>query len=168
MISALRGAGVEVSERHEPVWEGREQKWRAGVGVLPRLALAEARLLRAKHSDEDAVIVGYPGHFDLPAARRFARGRLLVFNPLVSLVDTLVSDRGRFRAGSLPARALAAIDRRALRARWQLLAQIGLALLARPMLDRFRTGAFRRSRGVQPAHGGIGAECARRGRTSAR
>jgi glycosyltransferase involved in cell wall biosynthesis len=116
VISALRGAGVEVSERHEPVWEGREQKWRAGVGVLPRLALAEARLLRAKHWDEDAVIVGYPGHFDLPAARRFARGRLLVFNPLVSLVDTLVSDRGRFRARSLPARALAAIDRRALRA----------------------------------------------------
>jgi glycosyltransferase involved in cell wall biosynthesis len=116
VISALRGAGVEVSECHEPVWEGHEQKWRAGIGVLPRLALAEARLLRAQHSDEDAVIVGYPGHFDLPAARRFARGRLLVFNPLVSLVDTLVTDRGRFRTGSLPARALAAIDRRALRA----------------------------------------------------
>jgi glycosyltransferase involved in cell wall biosynthesis len=116
VISALRGAGVEVSERHQPVWEGRAQKWRVGAGILPRLALAEARLLRARPSDEDAVIVGYPGHFDLPAARRFARGRLLVFNPLVSLVDTLVSDRGRFRSGSLAARALTAIDRRALRA----------------------------------------------------
>ena len=56
----------------------------------------------------DAVIVGYPGHFDLPAARRAARGAPVLFNPLVSLADTLVSDRGRFRAGSLPARALAA------------------------------------------------------------
>ena len=116
VISCLRRVGVEVIERHEPVWEGREQKWGLGPGALPRLALAQARLLRAKQVDADAVVVGYPGHLDLAAARRFARGRPVVFNPLVSLVDSFVSDRGRFRAGSLPARALAAIDRRALRA----------------------------------------------------
>jgi len=116
VISCLRRAGVEVIERHEPVWEGREQKWGLGLDALPRLALAQARLLRAKPVDADAVVVGYPGHLDLAAARRFARGRPVVFNPLVSLVDSFVSDRGRFRAGSLPARALAAIDRRALRA----------------------------------------------------
>jgi glycosyltransferase involved in cell wall biosynthesis len=40
----------------------------------------------------------------------------VVFNPLLSLEDTLVGDRGRFRPGSLAARSLAAIDRRALRA----------------------------------------------------
>jgi glycosyltransferase involved in cell wall biosynthesis len=40
----------------------------------------------------------------------------VIFNPLVSLSDTFVSDRGRFRAGSAAARALAAVDRRALRA----------------------------------------------------
>jgi glycosyltransferase involved in cell wall biosynthesis len=44
-----------------------------------------------------------------------AGGRPVVFNPLVSLADTLVTDRGRFRPGSLPARVLRAIDRRALR-----------------------------------------------------
>ena len=115
VISCLRGAGVDVVERHQPVWEGREQKWGIGPRVLPRLALAEARLLRASQTEADAVIVGYPGHLDLPGARRFARGRPIVFNPLVSLSDTFVSDRGRFRAGSLPARLLAAIDRRALR-----------------------------------------------------
>jgi len=115
VISCLRGAGVDVVERHQPVWEGREQKWGIGSRVLPRLALAEARLLRASQTEADAVIVGYPGHLDLPGARRFARGRPIVFNPLVSLSDTFVSDRGRFRAGSLPARLLAAIDRRALR-----------------------------------------------------
>jgi glycosyltransferase involved in cell wall biosynthesis len=60
--------------------------------------------------------VGYPGHFDLTAARRAARGRPVVFNPLVSLSDTFVADRGRFRDGSVPARALRAIDRHALRA----------------------------------------------------
>jgi glycosyltransferase involved in cell wall biosynthesis len=116
VISCLRRAGVEVSERHEPVWERREQKWGAGLGVAPRLALAEARLLWRPRADGDAILVGYPGHLDLAAARRAAGGRPLVFNPLVSLVDTLVGDRQRFRPRSLPARLLRAIDRRALRA----------------------------------------------------
>jgi glycosyltransferase involved in cell wall biosynthesis len=61
----------------------------------------------------DAVIVGYPGHLDLPAARRVAGGRPVVFNPLVSLADTLVGDRGRFRRGGPAARALERLDRRA-------------------------------------------------------
>jgi glycosyltransferase involved in cell wall biosynthesis len=115
VISALRGAGVEVIERHAGVWEGSRQNWSAGPAVAARLALAEIRLLRRPREDFDAVLVGYPGHFDLPAARRAARGRPVVFNPLVSLSDTLVTDRRRFRAGSLPARALVKIDRHALR-----------------------------------------------------
>jgi glycosyltransferase involved in cell wall biosynthesis len=40
----------------------------------------------------------------------------VIFNPLVSLVDTLVADRGRFRPRSLAARALETVDRRAFRA----------------------------------------------------
>jgi glycosyltransferase involved in cell wall biosynthesis len=115
VISCLRRAGVDVKERHEPVWEGREQKWGAGLGIAPQLALAQARLLWNPNGDGDAVLVGYPGHLDLPAARRAAHGRPVIFNPLVSLTDTLVGDRQRFRPGSLPARVLAAIDRRALR-----------------------------------------------------
>ena len=116
VISCLRGAGVEVLERHVSVWDGRRENWRAGPTAAARLALAEIRLLQAPRDEFDAVIVGYPGHLDLPAARRAARGRPVVFNPLVSLSDTFVADRGRFRSGSAAARALAAIDRRALRA----------------------------------------------------
>jgi glycosyltransferase involved in cell wall biosynthesis len=112
VISCLRGAGVEVVEEHIGVWEGRRDAWEAGVGTALRLAAAEARLL-AKRAAGDAVIVGYPGHFDLPAARRAGRGRPVVFNPLLSLADTIVSDRGRFRAGSPAARVLTAVDRRA-------------------------------------------------------
>jgi glycosyltransferase involved in cell wall biosynthesis len=115
VISALRQAGVEVVERHVGVWENSRQNWSAGPAAAARLALAELRLLRRPREEFDAVLVGYPGHFDLPAARRTARGRPVVFNPLVSLSDTLVADRGRFRDGSLPARTLARIDRRALR-----------------------------------------------------
>ena len=115
VISAMRRAGVEVLERHVGVWENSRQNWSAGPVAAARLALAELRLLRRPRERFDVVLVGYPGHFDLPAARRAARGRPVVFNPLVSLSDTLVADRGRFSAGSLAARALAKIDRHALR-----------------------------------------------------
>ena len=115
VAAALRRAGVEVAERHQPVWTGREQ-WRAGPRTAVRLLAAEARLALGPPADADAVLVGYPGHLDLPAARRVARGAPVVFNPLVSLWDTLVADRGRFRDGSVAARMLRRLDRRALRA----------------------------------------------------
>jgi glycosyltransferase involved in cell wall biosynthesis len=116
VISCLRRAGVDVVERHVGVWEGRRESFRAGAGAALRLAAAELRLLAPLRADFDALLVGYPGHLDLPAARRAAGERPVVFNPLVSLADTFVADRGRFRAGSAAARALTAIDRRALRA----------------------------------------------------
>ena len=115
VISSLRLAGAEVIEHHAGVWEGR-QSWQAGVGTATRLAAAELRLLRAPRVDFDVLVVGYPGHFDLRAARRAARERPVVFNPLVSLSDTFVGDRGRFRAGSPAGRVLAAVDRHALHA----------------------------------------------------
>jgi glycosyltransferase involved in cell wall biosynthesis len=114
VISCLRRAGVEVAERHVPVWEGREHKYTAGVGAALRLTAAELKLRRRVEEEFDAVVVGYPGHLDLGAARRVAKGRPVVFNPLVSVSDTLVADRGRFRAGSLAERGLRWIDRRAL------------------------------------------------------
>jgi glycosyltransferase involved in cell wall biosynthesis len=107
---------VEVAEQNVPVWEGREHKFAAGAGAAFRLAAAEVKLRRRVAEPFEAVIVGYPGHLDLGAARRIAKGRPVVFNPLVSLSDTLVGDRGRFRPGSLAERALRAIDRRAFRA----------------------------------------------------
>ena len=115
VISCLRGAGVEVLERHHPVWEGGRNNWAAPWSTGFRLTLAEAKLWWPRRDSFDAVIVGYPGHFDVPRARRAAGKRPLIFNPLVSLYDTLVTDRGRFRRGSLAAKTLEVIDRRALR-----------------------------------------------------
>jgi glycosyltransferase involved in cell wall biosynthesis len=115
VISCLRGAGVEVHEEHVAVWDDIRDGWSAGPGRALRLTAAEARLFTRRPRDFDAFIVGYPGHADLPAARRAAVGRPVVFNPLVSLADTLVGDRGRFRPRSLAARALERIDRHALR-----------------------------------------------------
>ena len=115
MISCLRAAGVEVEEEHVAVWDDLRDGWSAGPGRALRRAVAEARLFTRRPRGFDALVVGYPGHLDLPAARRAARGRPVVFNPLVSLADTLVADRGRFAAGSLPARALERVDRSAFR-----------------------------------------------------
>ena len=114
VISCLRRAGVEVVERHEPIWE-HEHKWDTGPAAVARAVRAQARLLRRPRARFDAVIVGYPGHLDLPAARFAARGAPVIFNPLVSLADTLVDDRARFRSGSQAARALGALDRFAFR-----------------------------------------------------
>jgi glycosyltransferase involved in cell wall biosynthesis len=106
---------VHVTEDHVAVWDDLRDGWSAGAGRALRLAAAEARLLTRRAGDADAIVVGYPGHFDLVAARRAAQGRPVVFNPLVSLADTLVGDRGRFRSGSLAARALERVDKYALR-----------------------------------------------------
>ncbi len=116
MISCLRGAGVEVIERHAEVWERQRHKWSLGLAAALRIGVAETRLLFGGRRERfDAVIVGYPGHFDVPAARRIARGRPVVFNPLVSLHETLVEDRGRFSPGSPAAGVLRQVDRLALR-----------------------------------------------------
>jgi glycosyltransferase involved in cell wall biosynthesis len=114
VISALRRAGLEVEQRNEEVWRGGEQ-WRAGLRSGGRLVAAQARLLRSGPADADVVVVGYPGQGDLDVARRVARGRPVVFNPLVSLWDTLVADRGRFGARSPAGRALLWLDRHAFR-----------------------------------------------------
>jgi glycosyltransferase involved in cell wall biosynthesis len=115
VISCLRKAGVDVKEEHVAVWDDLREGWSAGPGRALRLAAAEARLFTRRPCGFDAFVVGYPGHLDVPAAKRAARGHPVVFNPLVSLADTLVDDRGRFRNGSLAARALEQIDRHAFR-----------------------------------------------------
>src|SRR6187551_2476244 len=114
-MSALREAGVEVLERHTPVWDGHQDNWAARWRTGLRLAWAEFRLRFTPHDSFDAVVVGYPGHFDVPRARRVAGKRPLVFNPLVSLHESLVTDRKRFRQGLLAAWVLLAVDRKALK-----------------------------------------------------
>jgi glycosyltransferase involved in cell wall biosynthesis len=109
--SCLRAAGLDVVERHVAVWDGSRSAWSAGPAAVARLALAEARLTVRRGARADAVLVGYPGHVDMAAARRAARGAPVVFDPLVSLFDTFVGDRGRFSARSAAARLLAAVDR---------------------------------------------------------
>jgi len=116
VISCLRRAGVDVVEWHVPVWEDRQHKFGLGPTAVAKLALGELRLMRRRPREAfDVMIVGYPGHFDMARARRVAGKRPIIFNPLLSLYDSVISDRGRWREGSLPARVLTAVDRRAMR-----------------------------------------------------
>ena len=96
------------------VWEGMRHKFAPGVRAVGLAMLAQLRLARASTSTADVVIVGYPGHLDMAAARRAARGKPVVFNPLVSLEDTIVEDRRLVRPWSPMARVLRAVDRYAL------------------------------------------------------
>ena len=50
----------------------------------------------------DALIVGYPGHLDLPAARRVGKRRPVVFNPLVSLPTRSSPIAAAFAPAALP------------------------------------------------------------------
>jgi glycosyltransferase involved in cell wall biosynthesis len=114
VISALRGAGAEVELVHREVWT-REHKLTGSLGAVVRLVAVQVPLALGRlPRDVDVLLVGYPGQLDLWAARR--HGRPVVFNPMLSLYDTLVGDRGRFQDGSPAARALRELDRRAFRA----------------------------------------------------
>ncbi len=107
-IAALRNAGVEVAERQRPLRRGGA---RGALDVL----VAESRLAAPHGKDADVIVVGYPGHFDVPRARRVAGGRPLVFDAVLSLEHELVGVRRRFRPRSAAATVLRVADARALR-----------------------------------------------------
>jgi Glycosyl transferases group 1 len=107
-IAALRDAGVEVVERQASVR-------RTGVRGALSVFGAESRLLVPRHRDFDVLIVGYPGHFDVPRARRLAGTKPFIFDAVLSLEDELIAVRQRFRPRSTAATMLRAVDLRALR-----------------------------------------------------
>src|SRR5262249_7238223 len=122
---ALAGAGFEIEELHEPLWETTREKAAHYFAPpsLARLAVrwagAARRLVRSWRSDRPPplVVVGFGGQLDVLLAARFCRPRAgLVFAPLVTLSETLVEDRRVFRAGGTRARLAAALDRASMRA----------------------------------------------------
>jgi len=144
VIDALRLAGARVEEAHAPVFERRRDKSDVGplalAGLAARLAFAYLRLvpdvaLRLLRCD--ALMLGYVGQLDAVVLGPVARlmGRPVIVNPLVTLTDTVVEDRGQLAPGSLPARAIALLDRLALRIADLVLADT--AENARYMTERF-------------------------------
>jgi glycosyltransferase involved in cell wall biosynthesis len=117
LIAGLRELGVRVLEFQTPLPALTAAQMTTPRGAL-RLAAgvveAHARLL-AQHRrrlDIDVVVVGYPGHFLVPFGRVLAafRHARLVFDPLVSLLDTFAGDRRLVAAGGWKAAAVRAVD----------------------------------------------------------
>lgn len=124
VIQALRDAGARVEVSHVPIFERQRDKSRmrirAAIGLGVRLLVAylylvpdvALRLLRCR-----IIVFGYIGQIDVLVLGPVARlmGRTIVFNPLVTLTDTIVEDRAVVKAGSIAARLIGLIDRLALR-----------------------------------------------------
>ena len=121
---AVRAAGYEIVEYHEPLWERTRDKDASYFSPrsLARLGVewlrASWRLARAwrRTGGAPVAVVGFNGQLDVLLLRMLARlsgkyGPRIVFAPLVSLTETLVDDRRVYEHGSLAARLLGMLDR---------------------------------------------------------
>lgn len=80
---------------------------------LKRLLRVYGTLLQTRMKEFDLVFVGFAPQLVVPFFRRL-RKRELVVDFFISMYDTLVYDREKFKAGSLPAKFLKWLDRRTL------------------------------------------------------
>ncbi len=118
-INGLKQNNVDVYECHSPLWEKTQSKGKEfgfSIAFMLSFVLSQIHLLfryiffTPKH---DIIIVGYIGQLDMFLAKLLALiGRkILVFNPLISLYDTVISDRGYFNKSSLKARFFRFLDK---------------------------------------------------------
>ena len=119
MLAGLRQAGVELHEFNAGLTHqlaAAEMATATGAGALAAdIARAHFKLLKQHRRDLllDVVVVGYPGHLLVPFGKLLAtcRHALLVFDPLVSLVDTFAGDRGLVGKTSPAGATVAAVDK---------------------------------------------------------
>jgi glycosyltransferase involved in cell wall biosynthesis len=121
VLALLRRGGFELDIVQRPLWGGnrptlidrpKRQLVLRALRAYPSLVWA---LVRARRPD--AIVVLYPGHFDMPlvAAVARARGVPVVFDIFISLHDTVVGDRALRAPGSLTGRLTRLADRVACR-----------------------------------------------------
>ena len=150
LIRLLEQLGWDVVEIHAPFWERFRDKSRLGgavrlVMLLIQMTLAYLRIwfryLVALRS-ADAVVIGYIGQLDMLVLAPIARAmrKPVVFNPLVTLTDTIVEDRGLVRSESLPARVVQAID------------TIAMKLASRVIVDTDQNAQYIHDRFGLPRH----------------
>jgi len=121
IIKGLQKNGIEVKECNIPIWSEIRSGYKSKPGVLeiikfiPKLLLTYFKLIKKyiRIGDYDVMIVGFPGHFDMPLARLLTRisGRPLVFDAFTSLYETFVTDRKFVERGSWKAKLLHTVDK---------------------------------------------------------
>ncbi len=102
-INGLKQVGVEVSECHEEMWNFDRNKKKNLVGIKSIIILSFLYLLSIpkliikffRHSNFDAVVVSYPGNFDMVLAKFLCivRGKPLIYNPFISAYESIVFQR---------------------------------------------------------------------------
>lgn len=123
LLEALDHLHVDVTMCHLPVWESIRDKSLIGRGTLLRVffryCLGYPRLLwrYLRSPPHDWVLIPYPGLMDVLLMFPFTRLRRarLAWDIFISMYDTLVRDRKKWRQGEIRARGLFALERMALR-----------------------------------------------------
>ncbi len=124
----LEGAGHDVELCQVDVWGSdryeipNQRKAKMLARVLVAYPLLAWRFLRTRKPD--AVLVGYPGWFDMFVIGPLARLRRVpvIFDPFISLSDTVVSDRKLAARSSLIGRVTVLVDKLSLRLATRVLA----------------------------------------------
>lgn len=99
IINGLKMNGVEVIECHESLLEKIEDKTSLNLQVKIKMGIkaikAYTKLIikRIKLPKIDFVVVGYMGQLDMIIARIIFPGKKIIFNPMISLYDTVITDR---------------------------------------------------------------------------
>jgi len=117
----LRAAGAQVHECRAPALGADKQRllrqpWRWPLllsrAVWRRIRFGRALRAALRSHRPEVIVVPYPGHLVVGAVARRARVPV-VLDLFLSAHDTAVLDRELFAPGSLPARLLRSLDRRA-------------------------------------------------------
>lgn len=119
LIDAFQQNGIDIFECHEDVWSDIRDKSMISSGrsrlrictkyIVSYLKLIFRYILLPNH---DAVFIGYLGHFDVLVLWPFAklRRKPIVWDAIISLYDTVVSDRKMVPASHPFARLLFLIE----------------------------------------------------------
>ena len=122
LLALLDAAGHDVVRCHVALWRGARYEIpnRRLISTVARAAAAYPKLVwRFSRSPRgDVVVVLYPGWFDVVVLAPLARMRPMpvLFDPFISVSDTVVSDRALVGRGSVLGRLVRAVDRASLRA----------------------------------------------------
>lgn len=117
MIKGLNRNNIDVIECHQPVWEKSEDKtgkfFKSKNKIILNLIKGYLKLIKKyiKSEKSNTIIVGYPGQFDMILARLLAPRKKIIFNPMISMYDTIVLDRKLFKKKSIPAKLTIILDK---------------------------------------------------------
>ncbi len=114
VIEGLRKNNISVKECHVPLWEIVEDKsGRLSRNFYLKTFLAFIKLIAKcpmKIRKSNALIIGYIGQLDVPLAWILTR-KPIIFNPMISVYDTLVNDRKMVRKNSFKAKLIHMVDK---------------------------------------------------------